>query len=51
MNELNTMIRSFKRVSRLTPNEYGLIEVKFTKGALEEIIGYLQELQKAREEE
>lgn len=51
MSELDKMICNLNRVSRLTPNEYGLIEVKFTKGALEELIAYLQELQKAREEE
>lgn len=50
MSELNNMICNLNRVSRLTPNEYGLIEVKFTKGALEELIGYLQELQIEREE-
>lgn len=51
MSELNDMICRLDNVSRLKPDESGLIEVKFTRSALKEIIGYLQELQKAREED
>lgn len=46
MNDLNRMINSLKRLSYLKPNNNGLIEVKITKKALEEIIGYLEDLKK-----
>lgn len=46
MNDLNRMIDSLKRLSYLKPNGNGLIEVKITKKALEEIIGYLEDLKK-----